>query len=74
MMRKRRTEDFPSAIFFDHRCEGLLNFLEVKDGQVHLAFRDDVDGENGFTGTKVKFCECRGDVPMMPLTPGYGIG
>jgi hypothetical protein len=60
--------------FFCTTMRRLLDFLEVENGQVHLAFRDDVDGENGFAGGKMKCREGRSDVPMVPLTPGHRIG
>ena len=49
-------------------------FFEIEDGEVHLAFGEDVDGEDGFAGGKMEPGQGRGDVPVMPLTPCDRIG
>src|ERR1700733_10713721 len=52
---------------------GLGRWFEVEGGEVHLAFGDDVDGEDVAAGGEVEGGGVGEEVPVVPLAPGDGL-
>jgi len=48
----------------------LVNPFEVEIGQIHVAVRNDVYGENIFSFVEADFEKLRSQIPMVPLTSG----
>lgn len=47
--------------------------FEVKIGQIHVAIGQDADGENILPFVKTHIEELRGQIPVVPLTPGQRV-
>ena len=48
--------------------------FEIEIPQIHLTVGKDVHSEEIFAFVEMEFDELRGEIPVVPLTPGDGIG
>jgi len=46
---------------------------EIKPGQIHIAFGNDVKGQNAHSFGQLHFGQVGHDIPVVPLTPGEGV-